>query len=250
MKKGTLTAFVMILVLGVAMSAVAAPSVTVSSMVKSGYLSSCGAMLSRDPVIQSDIFTVFQNGVWVDLWNSEGLSSGLDSGADDEIDIGAGWAGKLGQSGLSVDLGVYDFNVYRIARFDKGDVMQAYVELTPSTATTVQTDPYVQTVMPYARIETYRDMGNGDIVDFGSVYYTGMKHIMAFSDRLVMRDKLVLGYDPGIFGAEPGFLGMYEGQLNLSVNKSVVITPLWLKYTDRFDGDVNAVVGAGASVTF
>jgi hypothetical protein len=251
MKMSSLKAVMMVLVaVGVAASAMAEPSVTVSSMVKTGYITSSGLVLSRDAVIQSDVFTAFGNGVWMDLWNSEGLSSGPDSGADDEIDIGAGWAGKLGQSGLFADVGVYDFNLYHISRFDDGDIIQAYVELTQSTATTVQTDPYVQTCAGYVRVETYRDTGNGSVADFDSMYFTGIKHTMTFSDRMMMKDKWAVGYDPGLFGAEPGLLAFYEGQLNLQVTKALTVTPLWMKYVGLFDGDINVVVGAGASMTF
>jgi hypothetical protein len=231
----------------VAQMTIAAPSMTVSSMVKSKYLGTCGSMLVDSPVIQSDAFITFDGGVWLDLWNN----TGIESGSGNEIDPGIGWAGTLGQSDVSLNVGVYYFNVSRLVRLDENDIVQLFAEMSSSKLTTTfMTAGYKQTVTPYFRVETYKDLGAGGS-NFETLPSIGGKHALTINDKMVLNDKVSILYDPGIFGATPGFLFSYEGQLDIAVTKAFTITPLWMRLTDRTTGgEKHAVFGIGGAYTF
>jgi len=234
------------IVTAVAVSVNADPSLNLSTMVKSGYLGGNGNMFSRDPVIQSDLFVTFENGVWLDIWNSEGLTSDLDDGYDDEIDVGAGWAGAIG-GGMSLNAGINYFNVYSITKLDKSDLVQLFAEVTASDLTV---DLFGAKMTPYVRVETLKDMGN-DSVNFESVTSIGEKIAVSVTDKVGIAAKVSLSYDPGIFGVEPGLRGAAEGQVNLKVSDKLTLTPIWAKAVNEFETHtINYVLGTGLSVAF
>lgn len=235
------------LVIGSVSASFAAPSVTVSEMVKSRYMGGNGVYFSDGPVIQSDLFMSFDNGAWVDLWNSQDLGSEEVGSYANEIDIGAGWAGKIGQSGLSLNAGIYYWDTAKVLSLADGDIWQAFAQVSGAPVVIENI-----TIVPYAKVETLRDNGNGDLVNFESKYHLGGSVVTEKIDsRVSFSGNCDIVYDPGIFGVDPGFFLGYDFNVNVEITKSITLVPISAKVVVELgNGDVSVVPGAGLVVNF
>lgn len=109
------------------------PSVTVGTSVTDKYLAAgTGSMLSRDPAVQSDLFVMFHNGVYVDLWNSRSLRGSWDNGSfGNEVDYAVGWKGKVAED-VSLNAMVCYFDEPKAFSLGKGDILYTKAFLTKS----------------------------------------------------------------------------------------------------------------------
>lgn len=226
------------------------PTLTLSAMAKSGYLLGNGDWSTQEPVLQSNAFLAFKNGMYLDLWNSVGLQSKWDSGYDDELDFAVGWAGKLGKTGVSLDIGVYYFNVYPVNSLRGNDLFQLYTEWTPSEPWKIGSN---NTLTPYIRTETTRS-ADGCSVNNDTLVYGGLKHSWAFATNWSINDKAYIVYDPGTCGLDAGFVASWQGQVDWQINKTVTWNLLWvresipLNVSDR--RDTETVAGTGFTLNF
>ena len=68
-----------------------APKVSIDSIVASKYLAfGSGAVLYDAPVVQTGITAAFQNGLWLNVWNSKSFNSTWGKSFGDEVDYGVG----------------------------------------------------------------------------------------------------------------------------------------------------------------
>lgn len=107
------------------------PSVTISSLVADKYRGfGTGNLLSKDPVIQSDVFILFKNGFYVDFWFSRSLKGSWNDGSlGNEIDYHIGWKGNL-TTNLSLNIGISYCDQPEAFTFGAGDSTWTHAFLT------------------------------------------------------------------------------------------------------------------------
>ena len=113
------------------------PSVSFRSVIADKYILSNGEETYNKPVIQSDLYIGFENGFFIDLWNSapfEGYGQNLGT----EQDYGIGWEGPLSKFGFGkktiVSVGVTYCNEPKMTEFGMEDMVYSYVKLSQTTA--------------------------------------------------------------------------------------------------------------------
>jgi hypothetical protein len=227
-------------------------SVTLSTMVKSQYLSAFnGGVCSKESVLHSDLYTTFKNGLYIDVWHSIGLQSKWDSGFDDEIDLSIGRAGKLGDSGFTYDIGLCYFNCFPVKKWgDKGDVLELYTEWSIADPWKINSN---NTIAPYFRTETvwspYSNLVKGE-----TLASLGLRHSLMINQEWSIKDKVWLLYDPGVFGLDSGFLAIGEAQIDCKVSKNLTLNLIWVRYSAPFgvhdSRNWDTAVGAGATYNF
>lgn len=173
------------------------PSITVGSYVADKYLAfGTGSVLSEDPVIQTDVFVLFKNGVYVDLWNSRSLKGSWDDGSfGNEVDYGLGWKGSVGK-GLSLNIGATYFDEPRAFTLGAGDILYTRAFLTKECkllSVTLGYENYV--AMPGSGFK------GGNLVSIGA-----SKSWSSREGKLGMRASVVGVYDTGTIGTDDGFI--------------------------------------------
>jgi hypothetical protein len=224
-----------------------AQSVTVSDKVVNQYLLNNNVVVSDNWANQLDIFTAFDGGYSLDFRYSRSLSG--DAGAR-ELD---GSGSKVTEvNGVLVDTGFLFMDFVPTMDIEGTDIGELWVELRPVDGIEADIVPMKLTATPYVRTETLRDLGDGDLVNFETMSYIGLKYNGDFGHGVSANGKLSAAYDPGILGVEPGFLVIYEESLNFKLQSGVTVTPFWVKLVDKVTGnkDFNAAFGASVAATF
>lgn len=119
MRKMTLVMNVMMIVLALASTASAEISGSFSSKFRPKYVGGDGALFYNEPVVQSNLFVGFSNGVYVDVWGSKSLASGQNYG--NEVDPAIGYA----KNGL--DMGLAYWNLMPVGTLSSEDMLSPYV---------------------------------------------------------------------------------------------------------------------------
>jgi hypothetical protein len=214
---------------------------------RSGYIDVNGAWLSKSAVVQADITLTFPNNIYIDLWHSAGLSSGLDSGYDDETDIYVGWTKEF-ENGLNLDINLAYFNLYKLDTINDDDAFQLTVEVSKDF-----TFGETHTIAPFIRTETLASVRTHSVK--GETYlYGGFSHAWVISDAWSLEHKLYALYDPGIYELDAGFVLGYEAALGYQINKQIkwnlltvqAFTPLSVSDERETAG----VIGTGLVVEF
>lgn len=238
----------MFVALALCASIVNAESLTVGTMVKDRYLGSNGGYFSEGPVVQTDIFQMFDSGIWVDVWNSQDL--GGESSASsyaNEVDLGVGYAGAFGDK-LSVNVGVYYWDCAKTFEYHNDDIWQVFVEL--AMAAPMYADELME-ITPFIKVESLRDSGNGSVVDWESKFHYGANVKSQLGEKIRMGGKVSFYYDPGIFGVEPGVYVGEEIKITYQLSENVALHPLWVNVVYETEtGDVTQSIGLGADVSF
>ena len=177
-----------------AASVASAQEVTVTSMVKGAYLGPDGAVWYRHPLLQSDIFVAWDNGVYADLWTSTGFNTRKDW--DKETDITLGYGGKFRQLNYSVE-GVY------FAVMD-GDILHGKLELSVETPK----------VSPFVRVMGYVPTRKGGPKE-GVLLVGGFKTGFAPSDKVEISLEGSGRHDSGAFGYDEAWL--VQGKVGVGV---------------------------------
>lgn len=197
-------------------------STALSSMIKSSYVNGKGAVISEEPVLQSGATASFRNGFYVDLRHSAGLQSGPHESFADEIDLTAGWTGKLGEKGFSLDAGISHFNIFPLDTLGGLDMMQLYASVfLPGF------EGAGHTLTPYVRTEVTRS-ADGDLADWEPVFSLGGRYRFAWKDWQ-LDNTVAAVYNSETLGLLPGVIGLYQGKLGWKLNETVTFHPLYLQ---------------------
>jgi hypothetical protein len=173
------------------------PSVTISSLVASKYLGfGTGNLLSKDPVAQTDLFIIFKNGFYADLWHSRSLKGSWNDGSlGNEIDYGVGWKGKITRN-LTLNIGVSYSDDAKVFTLAGGDMFYTHASLTRDFE-------YISMSVGY---ENFTTMPNSGFRGGNLISLTASKYKLLFNNKIGLRASVVGEYDTGTLGSSHGFV--------------------------------------------
>ena len=201
MKNSTLSVIVVLTTLSLGFRAKAAentgPSATVSTYIADKYLGfATGNVLSRDPVIQSDIFISWKNGLYIDLWNSRSLRGTWDNGSlGNEVDYIVGWKGMIATN-LTLNVTVGYLDEPKAFTLGAGDILYPHAFLTRDfkyLSVTAGFENY--TTMPRSGFQ------GGNLISLGVSKYQSL-----WNSKIGLRASVVGVYDDGTLGSGKGFI--------------------------------------------
>ncbi len=192
-----------IAVLVFATGSVFAQSVTVTSKVKAIYLGAQGAEFYPDaPVLQSDVFVSWKNGMYFDLWTSTAANTTLRF--DKEVDFTLGRRVVVGRMKYSADMNYYAIQAV--------DVLNPNVEVSLNATK----------LSPFARLEVYAPRKRGGPKK-GVMEILGLRSATKVAPRLGLQVEAKVRHDSGAFGFDEAWLGQgYVGAV-IYVGKSTVV---------------------------
>ena len=188
------------------------------------YMGTDGAPFYDGPVSQSDLFVLFPNGIYVDVWGSVGLDNFNPwNGFDDEVDVTFGWQTKV--KGVSLDVGMSYFAIVD-GGADLKDLFNPYVGF--SWAAFEEKSRF--NLAPYLKFEHYRPW-SGDALHQGWQNRGGSDWSFKVNDWLSISSRTGIFYDTGCFGFDRGWLSEIHGNLAIALNDSVAVTPMfkWIR---------------------
>lgn len=227
------------------------PSVTLRSVIASEYLMfSTGSILYDKPVIQTDLFVIFRNGFYFDLWNSAPFE-GYDHNLGTEQDLGIGWAGPLFVFGINgkasdmiLDIGIAYFNEPKLLTLGADDVLYSHVKLSKEFK--------LATIS--GQFENYASMP-GSFYPGGNLFSIGFnKGRSFFKDRVSASTSLALAYGTDMFGLDSGFFLRGSVELDWKLTKRLTMILPQVNYyaplTVHDNRSLDAVVFSGFSYQF
>ncbi|MDO8593969.1 MAG: TorF family putative porin [bacterium] len=246
MKKAILSVFTIVLFLGQATAEERyLPTVTLSSYVADKYLQfGKGSVLSKDPVVQSDLFISWKNGLFVDLWNSRSLRGSWDDGSlGNEIDYGVGWKGTLATN-LSLAVGVTYFDEPRAFTFGAGDILYSHAFLTRDFKHLSVTAGY----------ENYVTMPRSGFRG-GNLISLGVSKSQSFcKDRIGLRTSVAGVYDTGTLGTDSGLILRGSAGADWNVTKRLTVNVIGVNWyvplTSHDKRTTDAMVYSGLTFKF
>ena len=213
-------------------------SVTLSSVVANKYLfSASGLELSRDPVVQTDLYVNFRNGIYADLWASRSLKGKWDDGGlGNEIDYGIGWNGTI--KGLTAHIGVTYFDEPKSFAFGAGDILYSHVRIGNDFK-------HLSLTLGYENLTPLPDSGfqGGNIVSL-----TASKTFPLWNDKVTLPASLSAVYDSGTAGSERGLFIKGTAGVNWNATKQLTVNLLSVSYFIREKSD--AMFGTGVTWNF
>ena len=193
------------------------PSVTVSSLVADKYMAfGTGSLLSKDPVIQSDVCISFKSGLYVDLWNSKSLNGSWDDGSfGNEVDYQVGWKGSITPS-LRFNVGVTYFDEPNAFTFGAGDIVYTHAFLTRDFK-------HLSVTAGYENYVTMPGSGfcGGNLISLGV-----SKYQLFLQGKLGVRASVTGVYDAGTLGTRSGFIVKGSTGLDWNVSKRCTLNIL------------------------
>ena len=194
-------------------------AVTLSSTFASKYLAfGSGAVLYDKPVLQSDLFVEFKNGLYVDLWHSTGFDDAWNNNLGDEVDYGVGWNGSI--KNFSISLGCTYFDEPNVFTLGGDDILYTKAFISRQYK-------HVGVTVGYENYTTMPDSG----FQGGNLYSAGFnKSIPLIKDRLTLNNSIAAVYDDGGFGYDDGFLLRGNIGLSLTVSKHLTLNVSSVNY--------------------
>ncbi len=220
------------------------PTITLSSYVANQYLGfETGNPLSSDPVIQSDIFVSFANGIYADLAVSRSLKGSWDDGSfGNEVDYAVGWKGQITEN-LSLKVGITYFDEPKALSLGRGDILHPVVYLTRSFTNFAVTAGYENfTPLP----------GSG--FEGGHLFSMGVSTSKNFcQEKVGTHASALLVYDTGTIGSGRGFF--WRGNLGLDwhANKHLTVNVFGMNWYVPMMSDkrsTDAMIWSGVSYKF
>ena len=226
-------------------------SASLQSVVASKYDSFVmGATLYDKPVIQTDLFVSFRNGLYLDLWNSTPLD-GYNHNYGTEQDFGVGWSGPLSTFGLKgsasdvvLNVEVMYFDEPQVGTFGAGDMLYTHVKLSKAFKWVTAFAGYENTaVSPFGSVRGL------DVFSVGA-----SKGASFFKDLVSASTSLALAYNTKAFGLDNGLFirGNVELDWKLTKRLTVILPSLncWSPVTVCDRRSFDAVIAAGLSLKF
>ncbi|MES2436859.1 MAG: hypothetical protein V4519_02515 [Patescibacteria group bacterium] len=224
------------------------PSVVLTTRLWSQYYGANGSVYHTDPVLQSDVFVTFPNGVYIDLWHSAGLDdANLNSNFGDEVDYTLGWVGKVRDVNVNVGVSYFDLAAPRLLSGTKGDLIYMYGELSLDLDL-----GNGHTIKPFLKPEAYLS-ANATNEGFEGQVQVGVNHIWQVNESVSFQHRLAVLADPGFYGFDSGLMLFYSGGVAWKLSDSITLDlPVWKMGTPitsmsdsrEFDG----AIGVGLTI--
>lgn len=178
------------------------------------YVGGSGTVFHDGPAVQSELTVAFSNGVYVDVWHSAGTDdSDLSSNYADELDYTLGYAGE--GKGIGFDLGVSYFDIFEVAKFGAGDVVNAYAEVSKGFELSE-----AQTISAKVKAQTYFLLleGGGNPENDGADFALVGEHAWKVSESVALTQSVVAVFDDGANGGDSGIIGTYIANASWNVS--------------------------------
>lgn len=186
------------------------PSVSFRSVVGDKYVCfGSGSLLYNKPVIQSDLFISFNDGLYVDLWDSKSLNSSWENYGN-EIDYGLGWSGKI--YGFGLDVGVFYYDEPSGLTFDEKDSWNSHIK--------ISRDLRVCTV--YGSLDNYMVMPDSE-VEGGNLCTLGAQKALEVNKLLSAKTYASVAYDDGAYCGDNGLIFHTGGELDWRITKKLTL---------------------------
>jgi len=220
---------------------VAGPSVSVSSGVANQYIAfGNGGILYGKAVCQSDIFVSFENGIYIDLWNSKSLEGNWGESLGDELDYGIGWSGQIGQ-GFGLNIGLTYFDEPMAMTFGPGDVWFSHVKVSHSLGG----------VKVFGQYENHTTVA-GTSYEGGNLWSLGVSKSQGYHDFITVDVSGTLTYDDGAYGNDSGLLAKSSLGCSWKVSDHLtVVLPqlnLYVPWAVNDSRETEIVVYGGVSI--
>lgn len=225
-----------------------AQNLTLTSKMFSRYLGQNGGIFYDTPVVQTDLWAGWSNGVYADIWWSCAANGGgFHTTFANEIDYNVGIVKPLGA--YNVDVGILYIDVVPLGTVFN-DVWSPYAEIGRSfTLGTVA-------VAPYLRLEGYHNV-DGSKTNFQPGWtqwgYAGARWRWSITPAIELSANARIFHDSGGFGKNKGWLGQafVTTKAKMSARTAILTdikfsTPI--DVTD--DRTTEFIVGAGLSYSF
>lgn len=169
-----------------------------------------GVIYADVAVFQSDLWIQHESGIFFDLWGSTGIFE--EAAFDDEIDVGIGWTGSIGD--IDVTVGIWYFWIEDIVPV-AGDIVRPSLKL----SRTFQFDDNFS-VTPFILYNHYHTLG---VIDGGNAVSTGVGLGKSLTDSLSGYLNGFIVIDDGYFGSPPDNRFVGEAGINLKLNEKTSI---------------------------
>lgn len=209
MKKNFLLALGMFLML---ISTAQSAQITATTTWLSKYVGSAGVVFHDDPVQQTDITLSFDNGVYVNAWNS--LPWNGKEGFGKENDITIAWAGKLGDSGFSLDAGISYFDCYQLFNREN-DTINPFAKLSYDW----ELNPN-HTLTSSVKLEVPFNVSGGN----GTVVTAKINHSWKLLEKLYLNHGPAFIWDNGACTEHEGIVARYDLGVSYLVTESFSLT--------------------------
>lgn len=197
MRKMTLVMNIMMTMVVLVSTANAEVNGSFSSQLRPKYVGGDGAVFYNNPVVQSNLFVGFSNGVYVDVWGSKSLTSGQNYG--NEVDSAIGYA----KNGL--DIGLAHWNLMPVSTLSSEDMLSPYVEFSKE---------WKYYLTPFAKVEGLISLdGSGSKVRL----HGGVSHVWQMTKDFSLSQKLSMVHATG---SNAVWTARHEISLVWSVTKS------------------------------
>ena len=188
------------------------PAVSIDLIVASQYLSfGSGVVLYNAPVVQTGITAAFQNGLWLNVWNSKSFNSTWGKSFGDEVDYGIGWNTKVAGFGLSLTVTYFDEPLALIESHN--DILYTQVLVSHE----------IGPVSARAYWKSYTPMPNS-MYEGGHLFGFGLSKTFKPFSFVAVRGSVDIRHDDGGFGLNSGLLmnGSFGFAWNVSRKLSVI----------------------------
>ncbi len=202
------------------------PSVTLTTTAADKYLAfGNGIPLYENPVIQSDIFAIWKNGLYAVIWNSTGFDSKWNNNLGDEVDYGVGWTHDF--FGLNLNIGSTYFDEPKVFTLGAGDILYNHARITKD----------FKHLSVFVGFENYITMPNSGFEGGNLVSLGATKALTFWNGHASFNNSLAIVYDDGIAGYDNGFLLRGTTGLGWNLTKRLVLNLPSINYYVPFTPD-------------
>lgn len=163
------------------------------------------------PVVHSDVVITERHGFYLSIWDSVSLAGRGSENYGNEIDWTLGWSGVV--KGLSLDLGIGYFDLWRLMKVPEGDVIFPSLQVGRSLELSDR-----HTLTPYGKI-VLPTSAKGDTLDGGVIAQIGVKHKWDLWQGSTVNQAVALTRDDGPYGLRPGCVGHYSMGVTTPIGK-------------------------------
>ncbi len=234
------------MVLAFTVKIAAAQTVEISSKVASKSVDPTSGLVNHNSgVVESDVLLSWENGFYVQIWNSQVLH-GESTSFGNSLEGYVGYANSI--AGWDYDLCLGYTSAPELTTLETDDNLYACVQVGHSIEQVAEQLSSVigseVSFSGFARFEHYETLFDTDY-EGGNLYSVGFESERDLSKAWLSRNSITFTYDDGVYGEENGFLSKLTAGLNYQLSENVAITAegdLFAELSD-FDGTREGLIG-------
>lgn len=172
-----------------------------------------GYTYNSNPSIQSDLYTILSNGLYLDIWSAKQIDS-----KNDEIDLSVGWYGDIDDYSLDISLTYYEVSPL-LER--ENNVWASITKISYSE----NIDDFI--ISPFIRSEinipdTESSSNRGIFLTSGTDIYLSLIDLM---DNVSLNNSFYFTYDSGVFDDNKNIIYGQISSLQYKLNDFTILFP-------------------------